>query len=380
MRRIYLDHNASSPLRPEARDAMTSVLDSGSMNPSSVHCEGRGARAVIESARATLAHHFKTDPEAVIFTSGATEANTLALSPQIIVPGHNSPIAGLVISAIEHPSVLAGGRFSADAVRKIGVSASGVVELDALEVALNNVSGPALVSVMAANNESGVVQPLEEVADIVHRHDGIFHCDAVQALGRIDISALDADLITVSSHKIGGPMGAGALIVKNRKLQISPLIRGGGQERNLRGGTENTLAIAGFERALVAMTDDDLGRVCELRDQFENSVKTIEDIEVVGQEVDRLPNTSLVLAKGVSAETALISLDLKGISVSSGSACSSGKIDTSHVLAAMGIAPNIAQGALRFSFGWDSAKEDVLTVVEALKQTIARARDRQSAA
>lgn len=379
MRRIYLDHNASSPLRPSARDAMIAALEKG-MNASSVHDEGRQARFLIEDARAAVADALGTDAEAVIFTSGATEANNLALTPQMTLSGSDVAFEKLFVSAVEHPCVLEGGRFDAGQVFQVPVNSNGIIDLTALEDMLGSAGGRALVSVMAANNETGVLQPVEDVARIVREKGGIFHCDAVQLFGRADISGLDADLVTVSSHKIGGPFGVGVLAVRNRGLQIRPLIRGGGQERNQRAGTENAPAIAGFAAAVRSAALDEIGEITYMRDAFETGVSDLPGVSIAGSEACRLPNTSLILVDGVGAETALIGLDLQGVAVSSGSACSSGKVGQSHVLAAMGVGTGTAAGALRFSFGWNTTMDDINDAVRALERVISRARDRQSAA
>ncbi len=256
--RVYLDWNASAPLRPEARKAAHSALELGG-NPSSVHGEGRAARRVIEEARGAVAALVNADPRNVVFTSGGTEANALALSPAIRVGADKRPFERLLVSAIEHPSVLAGGRFSAAQIEKVPVDADGVVDLAALEQrlgALAREGARMLVSVMAANNETGVIQPISQASEIAHRHGALLHVDAVQAAGRIaiDINTLGADLLTLSAHKIGGAKGAGALIRRDEALHVAdPLIKGGGQERGSRAGTENVAAIAAFGAAAAAI-------------------------------------------------------------------------------------------------------------------------------
>jgi len=245
--RVYFDWNATAPLRPEARAAMLAALDAP-QNASSVHAEGRTARGIVEEARRKVAALAGAEPSNVIFTSGATEANMLALTPAL---GGVPRRERLFVSAIEHPSVRSGGRFAADVIEEVSVTATGVIDLDALKQTLTRFEHP-LVSVMLANNETGVVQPIRAVAELVHAAGGILHVDAVQGAGRmpVDMAALGADLLSLSSHKIGGPQGAGALI-RRTGLSPEPLIKGGGQERGFRAGTENVAAIAGFGAAAV---------------------------------------------------------------------------------------------------------------------------------
>jgi len=353
--RIYLDWNATAPLRTAARSATLAALDATG-NPSSVHAEGRAARRLIEEARERVAALVAAEPRNVVFTSGGTEANMLALTPA-------SARARLLVSAIEHPSVLAGGRFQAAAVERLPVNGSGQIDLSALErrVAVSGDKAQAsqmLVSLMLANNETGVVQPISQVARLVHAAGFLLHVDAVQAVGRIscDINALGADLLTVSGHKIGAPKGVGALIRRDAALAIAdPLIKGGGQERGARAGTENVAGIAGFGAAAAAALADlavNRERMIALRDRLEARLKAVSpDIVIFGAEMERVPNTTLFSIPGMKAETAIIAFDLEGVAVSSGAACSSGKVQPSHVLAAMGVPPPLARGAIRVSLG-----------------------------
>jgi cysteine desulfurase len=353
--RTYLDWNATAPLRPEARAAMVAALDVPG-NASSVHAEGRAARQLIEAARAQVAALAGAEAKNVTFTSGATEANMLALTPSLEVGGRKAPRDRLFVSAIEHPSVRSGGRFPADRVEELAVTAGGVVDLAAVERKIAGAERP-LVSVMLANNETGVIQPVRAIADIVHAANGLLHVDAVQGAGRIacDIAVLGADLMSLSSHKLGGPKGAGALVVRGDIHVTEPLIRGGGQERSLRAGTENVAAIAGFGAAAAAAgaaREKDALRMAALRDRLEAGIAEATPQAVIfGQGAPRLPNTTLVAVPGLKAETAIISFDLNGIAVSSGAACSSGKVQPSHVLAAMGVEPGLARGAVRVSLG-----------------------------
>lgn len=371
--RAYFDWNATAPLRDEARAALVAALGvTGAA--ASVHSEGRAARALVEKARSQVAALVGAEAKSVIFTSGATEANMLALTPDLVVLGKPFTCGRLFVSAIEHASVLSGGRFPADQIQRLPVTAAGIVDLGALRAALKGVERP-LVSVMHANNETGVIQPIAEIAGIVHEAGGILHVDAAQTAGRIDcnIAALGADMLTISSHKLGGPQGAGALVL-NGPQPAAPLIKGGGQERGFRAGTENVAAIAGFGAAAEAASrtrQADALRMTALRDQFEARLKAATPEAVVfGLKVERLPNTSLVAVSGLKAETTLIAFDLNGIAVSSGSACSSGKVAQSHVLAAMGVEPALATGAIRVSLGWETTETDLDTLLIAFKRVI----------
>ncbi|MCP3470037.1 cysteine desulfurase [Bradyrhizobium sp. CCGUVB1N3] len=368
--RVYLDWNATTPLRPEARAAMVAAYDLVG-NPSSVHAEGREARRLIEAARAALASAVGGLPRNVIFTSAGTEANALALSPGLKGPS-GGPVERLLVSAVEHASVLAGGRFPADAITQIRVTRSGVVDLDHLKALLGS-APPALVSIMAANNETGALQPVAEAARIVHEAGGLLHVDAIQALGKItfDIKKVGADLATFSAHKIGGPKGIGALVVAEGVTGLEPVLRGGGQELGRRAGTENVAGIAGFGAAVSAAVQalaEDAERLRSFRNRLENGLRTVPGTMIFSEDVGRLPNTTLFTAPGLKAETAVIGFDLEGIAVSSGSACSSGKVQPSHVLSAMGFDPKTAQGAVRLSLGWSTQEADINRALEAWRK------------
>jgi cysteine desulfurase len=359
--RVYLDWNATTPLRAEARAAMAAAWDLTG-NPSSVHAEGRHARRLVEEARSAVAGAVGAGPRNVVFTSGGTEANAVALAPGLRAAS-GQPVQRLVVSAIEHASVLAGGRFAREAISTVGVTSSGVVDLDHLRGVLAT-SSPALVSVMAANNETGALQPVFEVAEIVHAAGGLLHVDAIQALGKIpfDINAVGADMVTLSAHKIGGPKGVGALVLAEGLAGLEPLLRGGGQELGRRAGTENVAGIAGFGAAVKVATAarvSDAARLEGLRNQLESGLRQAPDTLVFSADVPRLPNTTLFTVPGLKAETAVIGFDLAGIAVSSGSACSSGKVQPSHVLEAMGFGPKLAQGAVRLSLGWSTQEADI---------------------
>jgi cysteine desulfurase len=378
--RVYLDWNATAPLRPEARAAMAAAWDLLG-NPSSVHAEGRHARRLVEEARSAVAGAIGALARNVVFTSGGTEANALALVPGLRAAS-GQPVQRLVVSAIEHASVFSGGRFTAEAISTVVVTTSGVVDLDHLRKLLDKGS-PALVSVMSANNETGAVQPVAEVAEIVHAAGSLLHVDAIQALGKIpfDIKVIDADLVTLSAHKIGGPKGVGALVLGDGLTGLEPLWRGGGQELGRRAGTENVAGIAGFGAAVEVAVRGESGdavRLEALRDRLENGLRQTAGLLVFCTDVPRLPNTTLFTAPGLKAETAVIGFDLEGIAVSSGSACSSGKVQPSHVLEAMGFGPKLAQGAVRLSLGWSTREADIDLCLKAwrkLANTLLRGSD-----
>ena len=370
--RTYLDWNATTPLRPEAREATAAAMDL-SGNPSSVHAEGRRARRLVEDARATIAGAVGALARNVIFTSGGTEANALALTPGLR-RASGAPVERLAVSAIEHASVLAGGRFPAQAISTIGVTRSGLVDLDRLRGMLAG-TPPTFVSIMLANNETGAVQPVTEAGEIVHSAGGLLHVDAIQAFGKIpfDINALNADLLTLSAHKIGGPKAAGALVLGEGLLGPEPLLRGGGQERGHRAGTENVAGIAGFGAAVSAAlstVDRDAIRLEGLRNHLERGLRQTPEMIVFSDDVTRLPNTTLFTVPGLNAETAVIGFDLAGIAVSSGSACSSGKVQPSHVLQAMGFGPKLAQGAVRLSLGWSTSEADIDRCLKAWRKLV----------
>src|SRR6202451_2510975 len=362
--RSYFDWNATAPLRPQAAEALREALAVPG-NPSSVHAEGRAARRLIEEAREGGAALAAARPGDVFFTSSGTEANMLALTPAIVTADERRPREKLLISAIEHSSVRTGGRFPRGDVVDIAVDADGRVDLAVLADALAKTSRP-LVSIMLANNETGVVQPIAQAATIVHAAGGLLHVDAVQAAGRIacDINALGADLLTLSAHKIGGPEGVGALIRAREDIHFpDPLIRGGGQERGLRAGTENVAGIAAFGAAAAAVRRQgaaEADQMRTLRNKLETGLKAVTPAAVIfGAAAERLPNTTLFTLPGMKAETAVIAFDLEGVAVSSGAACSSRKVQPSHVLAAMGVSTAQARGAVRLSLGWTTTEADI---------------------
>lgn len=364
--RTYLDWNATAPLRPQARAAMLAALDVPG-NPSSPHAEGRRARALVEDAREQVAALVGAKPAEVVFTSGGTEANNAVLAGR----GWNE----VYVAGIEHDSVLAPARRSGARLVELPVGADGVVGRVAFAA-----SGCNLLSLQMANNETGVLQPLIEVAAAARKQGVAVHSDAVQAAGRIpiDFRALGVDFLTLSAHKIGGPKGIGALVIRDG-ANLAAFVAGGGQERRRRAGTENVAAIAGFGAAAGAARSDlaDFDRIAALRDELELELVAAEPSAVViCASAPRLPNTSCVAVPGLSAETLVIALDLAGIAVSAGAACSSGKVGGSTVLQAMGIAPALSRAAVRVSLGWATAEEDVAAFLRAWKQFVSRARER----
>lgn len=374
---VYLDYNASAPMRPAVIDAIDAASH-GWGNPSSVHRFGREARRIVEESRAAVAALAGAQSECVVFTSGATEANNLALHGW----------GRILVSAIEHMSILDA---SPDA-EIIPADGDGVVDLGALETMLGSMAAggsgasATLVSVMLANNETGAIQPIGAVAALAHRFGARLHCDAVQGAGRIPVAMaeLGIDLLSLSAHKIGGPKGVGALIIGDG-VPVTPLIRGGGQERGRRGGTENVTAIAGFAAACALASEDVAApahgeRIRSLRDGFEDRVRAIAPgARVFAAGASRLGNTSCISMPGVRSETQVMDFDLGGISVSAGAACSSGKVAPSHVLAAMGVPEDEASTAIRVSLGWNSAETDIDCLAEAWGKLYARTRARAPA-
>ena len=354
--RTYLDHNATATIRPEARAAMTAALELPG-NPSSVHAEGRAAREVIERARDSVAALVHARPAEVFFTSGGTEANNWVLHA-----GWDT----VFMSEMEHDSVLAAARSLSADVHELPAHSDGTCAVEAIaDHVLHGGAEPGLtlIALQLANNETGVCQPVNDVVRFAREHDLSVFTDAVQAVGRIpvDAEALDADYLSLSAHKLGGPKGVGALIVRG-DTRIGALISGGGQERRMRGGTENVAGIAGFgaaaRQALAELPR--METVTALRDRLEHSVRQITPhAVVVGEAADRLANTTCLALAGARAETLVIALDLKGVAVSAGSACSSGKVEESHVLAAMGLGPKLGGSAIRISLGWNTTADDI---------------------
>jgi cysteine desulfurase len=387
--RAYLDHNATTPLRPRARAAMVAALEALG-NPSSVHAEGRAARARIEAARAEIAAGIETSPRNVVFTSGSTEAANLILTPflqrsQKDACSEDAPFDLLLLGAGEHPAVLLGHRFPADRTATVALTPDGALSLEALSELLQcNKDRRILLALQAANNETGALQPTRAAADLIHAADGLLICDATQAIGRVEttFATTGADALFFSSHKIGGPAGAGALALASESLHIrEALLRGGGQEGGRRAGTENVAAIAGFAAAFAAAKEtmaEETDRLGGLRDALEESIKEIwPEAVFLGARGPRLPNTSAFQAPGAKAHTLLMALDMEGIALSTGSACSSGKVKPSHVLAAMGLSET---EALRASLGWSTTQEHVDLFGIAFARIAKRIRARRTAA
>ncbi|MCS4242338.1 cysteine desulfurase [Rhizobium sp. BIGb0125] len=376
--RIYLDWNATAPLLPCVRDALLHAFDL-SGNPSSVHKEGRAARMAVESARRNVANLVGAQASHVVFTSGATEAANLVLTPDYKMGRSALRIGRLYVSAIEHPAVREGGRFSKDNVTEIAVTSDGVLDLDALKKLLEDhdkTTGLPMVAVMLVNNETGIVQPVAEAARLVHAAGGLMVVDAVQAAGRlpIDIQALDADFLFVSSHKIGGPKGVGALVTRGEAMMPKALIHGGGQEKGHRSGTENTTAIIGFGAAAAFVLDELVERnaaIATLRERLETGMrKAAVDVIIHGAEVERVANTTFFTLPSLKAETGQIAFDIEGIALSAGSACSSGKVGESHVLTAMGKDPKL--GGLRISLGVSTSEAEIDLALAAFEKIASR--------
>jgi cysteine desulfurase len=378
--RIYLDYNASAPLLGEAREVVVSAL-SITGNPSSVHREGRAARALAEAARRDVAALVNAKPDHVTFTSGATEAASTLLTPHYMMGRAALRLSRLYVGATEHPCILAGGQFRADRVTIVPVDGDGLLDLARLEVLLaahDKSEGLPLVAVQAANNETGVIQPTAEIARIVKAAGGLLIVDAVQAAGRIplDITNACGDYLILSSHKIGGPKGVGAIVAHSDLVMPRALIRGGGQEKGHRAGTEALPLITGFGAAARAARErlENGGWPADVRDMIEAGIRRIApDAIIHGSNVPRLPNTSFFSLPGIKAETAQIAFDLAGVALSAGSACSSGKVGPSHVLTAMGHDANI--GALRVSTAPETDAAAVNRFLEVLGDIVAR-RDR----
>jgi cysteine desulfurase len=381
--RAYLDYNATAPLRPRAREAMLAALDKLG-NPSSIHAEGRAARGLLEGARGKIAAGVGTAARNLVFTSGATEAANFALTPHLRAGRDSAPFDLLLLSAGEHPCVLKGHRFPAEAALTLPLTADGQLSLAALEAALRAHAGRRIMlALQAANNETGVIQPIAEAARLIHAAGGLLVCDATQAVGRCNatFSTLGADVLLFSSHKLGGPVGAGALAFAREGLHIDEtILRGGGQEGGRRAGTENIAAAVGFASAFETATgeSDEPSRLAGLRDEAERRIAAIlPEARFLGMSAPRLPNTSAFAAPGIAAHTLAMALDLEGVAASSGSACSSGKPRASHVAEAMGL--NEA-AMLRISLGWRSSAEDVELFGIALARVVDRIRSRSSAA
>ncbi len=359
---IYLDYNATAPLHKNVIKKIQNLKFEEFGNPSSVHKIGRNSKKIVEEVRRNILSTLKAKNYDLIFTSGATESNNLAIKGFI----KKNNIKTIFSLQTEHSSVI-------DVVKNLdiekkffNINPNGTVNLKEIEELLAKQTSSFLVSIMFANNESGIIHPINEIAKIVRKYKGIIHCDGVQGLGKIeiDLDSLDVDLFSISSHKIGGPTGVGALLINTRN-NISPEITGGGQEKNLRSGTENFLGIVGFGEAISEVNN--LAKICNSeiknnRDLLEANLKKLSnEIKIFGEDTNRLANTCYFAYPSMTSENQVIALDQKGICVSSGAACSSGKVEPSHVLKAMQVDEKYIHSAIRVSLGWDSTKEQIET-------------------
>lgn len=371
--RVFLDHNATSPVRPEVVAAVSEALAAGG-NPSSVHASGRAARARVEASRSLIARSVCARAEDLIFTSGGTEANNLAIHAARALGA-----TGIICSAIEHEAVRKTAHGSGLPVETLPVDGGGLADLAWLEARLSETAGETLlVALMAANNETGVIQPIAEAGRLVREAGHFFHVDAVQMSGKaaFDFAACGAHFAALSAHKLGGPQGVGALITAC-DAQVGAMMQGGGQEKNRRAGTENVAGIVGFAAAVEAANRDAGGieRVKSLRDRLEARLKGAHmDVRIWGETSPRLPNTTCLTAPGWRSEIQVIGLDLAGFEVSAGSACSSGKVKNSAVLGAMGARDDEAGTALRVSFGWNNVKADADRFADAWLKEYTRVR------
>ena len=376
--RLYFDHNAGAPVLAAALEAAIAAARAGG-NPSSVHAEGREARRLIEGARAEVAQLVGVAPARVVFGSGATEANVTALTPHLTLGRDEIRLDRLLVGATEHPSVLSGGRFPAERVERLAVDGDGIVRLDLLAERLRRARAAGervMVAVQLANSETGVIQPIGEIAAMVRAAGGFTHCDAVQGAGRLrlDDPGLDVDTMALSAHKIGGLPGTGALILKNPEILPAALLPGS-QESNRRGGTQATPGIAAFGVAAAQARADlrEITNVAAVRDWLEGRLRSISsNVNVLGSGAPRIANTSMVAVPGVRAETAVIAFDLEGVAVSAGSACSSGKVGASHVAQAMGLSADLARAGLRISIGPRTGREEAERFVAVWSRVIGR--------
>jgi cysteine desulfurase len=381
VQRIYLDHNATTPLDRRVLDAMLPILEGGFGNPSSLHWFGQRARGAVEDARAQVAALIGAAPSEIVFTGSGTEADNLALRG--VAGLAREPRRKIVTTAVEHHAVIHTAKALAEEglpVEAARVGSDGRVDLEDLRARVDERT--ALVCVMLANNETGVVQPVAEAARIAHERGALAHCDAVQAAGKIpvDVGALGVDLLALSAHKFYGPQGTGALWVK-RGTRLRPWARGGSQEKNWRAGTENVAGIVGMGRA-AALAREELGteapRLAGLRDRLEQLLLAIPGARRNG-EGTRVPNTTNVSFEGIEAESLLMALDLMGIGVSTGAACAAGAVEPSHVLRGMGLATERVQASIRFSLGRSNTEADVDRAAAAVVQAVERQRSRATA-
>lgn len=378
---VYLDYNATAPLRPEARAAMLAALDAPG-NALSVHAQGRAARALVEKARRQIATAVGAQVDDVIFTSGGTEANTLALRGALqAASAAGERITRLIVSAIEHDSIRATAAACEETIAGLRVltapvTRTGALDLTAFKRLIDEGKGRALVSLMAANNETGVIQPIAEAAAIAKTHHALVHCDAVQAFGKtpVNVAEFGADYVSLSAHKVGGSQGVGALVVR-QGAPLAPQLLGGGQEFGRRAGTHNVAGIAAFGATAEAATHS--FATAAARTELERRLKAADtDAVIFGESENRLANTICIAAAAVPSENMVIALDLDGFAISAGAACSSGKVTQSRVLTAMGVAPQLAASAIRVSFGWNTQEQELSAFADAWTRIVKRAQAR----
>jgi cysteine desulfurase len=377
---IYLDNNAAAPIRPVVKAAMTAAMDVTG-NPSAIHGGARAARGVVERAREQVGALIHAKPESLTFTASGTEANNLAVNSAVRRAG----VKRLIVTGVEHACVAESARHAPIPHEVWPVDANGVVDLDWLADRLKRWTaddGALWVGLTFAQNETGVIQPVRAVADMVHAHGGILHVDAVQAAGKVpvDVVALDVDSLALAGHKLGGPIGNGALYVGPR-ASIAKLIHGGGQERGMRAGSENIVGLAGFGAAAEAarLGLPNLAAHAAWRDGFEAHLSALAPVTVFGAHVLRLPNTSCVACPGFAGTAQVMALDLDGIHIGSGSACSSGAVKASGILTAMGVADDLARCAIRLSSGWANTEADFTAAADAWATAYARVQARVTA-
>jgi len=373
--RIYFDYNATAPIREAVIDAVQKAMRIPS-NASSIHTEGRQARANIENCRRKLALSINNPKAMIVFTSSATESIQLALDPHLKHEGSRFNSWKLLTTPVEHSAVLVGGRFEKEQISFVKVKETGVVDLRDLSYQLERFAKDSpdkgvIISIQYANSETGIIQPIKEISDIVHKYNYLLHCDAVQAYGRcsLDMSELGIDMMSLSAHKMGGPLGVGALVCASDHIRPTPLLKGGGQERGLRSGTENSTAIIGFSAAIECFQQSPfLDQLEDLRKAFEDKIShEMPEVEIIGRDNERMAGTTSLALPQISASSLLMQLDLMGISVSTGSACSSGKVSKSHVLKAMNIDDELSSRVIRISGGHETSQEHYDRAFDALK-------------
>jgi len=369
---IFLDHNSTTSIKPFIKDAMFDVMEHP-LNASSIHNFGRKAKEIVNLSRKKILDNLNAEGEEVIFTSSGTEANNLAVKGFFNVDY-------IAISTIEHISVVKSAFSTDKEIIEIPVDNNGVIDIDCVEKIAEEYKDRVLFSIMLANNETGVIQPIKEIGEIIHKYNGYLHCDAIQALGKIsvDFSDLNVDMLTISSHKIGGPQGAAALVI-DKSLLLEPMIYGGSQENNNRAGTENIPSILGFGMAVDSINNEvkSNGLIGYLESNINGYIDHGDDIEIFGKNADRVYNTTFIAMKGMDSQTQVINFDLAGIAVSNGSACSSGTVKKSHVLKAMNVSDEVSSCAVRVSIGEETTKSDIDRFFEVWKNNYEKVKNRK---